>query len=205
MSLDPALKTRIDELLKSHHVVLFMKGTRTQPMCGFSASTTGILNEILPEYHTVNVLEDQDIREGIKLYSDWPTIPQLYIDAELVGGADIIRQMYASGELHRLFGVPEPDRTPPVFTVTDLAAEAIRGGMSDADDAVLHLEISADLSASFQIAPAGANDIVSTINGIEVHLDPGSAQRAQGVTIDWVETVQGSGLSLSFPGSQSTH
>ncbi|HET6806004.1 MAG TPA: Grx4 family monothiol glutaredoxin [Frateuria sp.] len=202
MSLDPATRDRIETLLKDHRVVLFMKGDRRQPMCGFSAAATNTLNELLPEYHTVNVLEDPEIREGIKVYGDWPTIPQLYVEGELVGGADIIRQMYASGELHTLFGAAPPDRTPPEITITDKAAEAIRNGIANAQGLALHLEIGPDHSAGFQLAPAGDHDIVVTANGIEVHFDPGSAQRAKGIVIDWVSTVQGEGLSLKFPGAQ---
>jgi monothiol glutaredoxin len=202
MSLDPATRERIETLLKDHRVVRFMKGDRRQPMCGFSAAATNTLNELLPEYHTVNVLEDPEIREGIKAYGDWPTIPQLYVEGELVGGADIIRQMYASGELHALFGAAPPDRTPPEITITDKAAEAIRNGIANAQGLALHLEIGPDHSAGFQLAPAGDHDIVVTANGIEVHFDPGSAQRAKGIVIDWVSTVQGEGLSLKFPGAQ---
>jgi monothiol glutaredoxin len=201
MSLDPATRERIDALLGEHRVVLFMKGSPQQPMCGFSAAASGALNDVLPAYHTVDVLADPDIREGIKAYGNWPTIPQLYVDGELVGGADIVRQMYASGELHALFGVPPPDRTPPDITITDKAAEAIRNGMADAGDMVLHLEIGAQHNAGFQLAPAGDSDIVVVANGLEVHFDPGSAQRAKGIVIDWVETMQGAGLSLKFPGA----
>ncbi|WP_266160247.1 Grx4 family monothiol glutaredoxin [Dyella silvatica] len=202
MSLDSATRERIETLLKQHRVVLFMKGNRQQPMCGFSAAATNTLNELLPEYHTVNVLEDPEIREGIKAYGDWPTIPQLYVEGELVGGADIIRQMYTSGELHQLFGAAAPDRTPPQITITDKAADVIRQGTGNAQGVVLHLEIGPDHSAGFQLAPAGDHDIVVTSNGIEVHFDPGSAQRAKGIVIDWVSTVQGEGLSLKFPGAQ---
>jgi monothiol glutaredoxin len=202
MSLDSATRERIQTLLKDHRVVLFMKGDRQQPMCGFSAAATNTLNELLPEYHTVNVLEDPEIREGIKLYGEWPTIPQLYVEGELVGGADIIRQMYGSGELHALFGAPAPDRTPPEITITDAAAEAIRQGTANAQGVALHLEIGPDHSAGFQLAPAGDHDIVAHANGLEVHFDPASAQRARGIVIDWVSTVQGEGLSLKFPGAQ---
>src|SRR5580658_2686443 len=141
MSLDPTTRVRIETMLKDHRVVLFMKGDRQQPMCGFSAAATNMLNELVPEYHTVNVLEDPEIREGIKAYGEWPTIPQLYVGGELVGGADIIRQMYASGELHQLFGAAAPDRTPPEITITDKAAEAIRQGISNAQGLAQHLEI----------------------------------------------------------------
>jgi monothiol glutaredoxin len=202
MSLDPGTRERIETLLKEHRVVLFMKGNRQQPMCGFSAAATNTLNELLPEYHTVNVLEDQEIREGIKAFGEWPTIPQLYVEGELVGGADIISQLYGSGELHSLFGVTAPDRTPPEITITDAAAESIRQGTANAQGVALHLEIGPDHSAGFQLAPAGGNDIVAHANGLDVHFDPASAQRARGIVIDWVSTVQGEGLSLKFPGAQ---
>ncbi|CAM0997520.1 Grx4 family monothiol glutaredoxin [Rhodanobacter sp. Root179] len=201
MSLDPGTRERIETLLREHRVVLFMKGNRSQPMCGFSAAATNTLNELLPEYHTVNVLDDPEIREGIKAFGDWPTIPQLYVEGELVGGADIIRQMYGSGELHQLFGVSAPDRTPPEITITDAAAEAIRQGTANAQGVALHLEIGPDHSAGFQLAPASEHDIVAVANGLEVHFDPASAQRARGIVIDWVSTVQGEGLSLKFPGA----
>ena len=205
MSLDPATRERIQTLLSEHRVVLFMKGTRQQPMCGFSAAATNTLNELLDDYHTVNVLEDPAIREGIKIYGEWPTIPQLYIDGELVGGSDIIRQMYTSGELHGLFGAAPPDRTPPEITITDKAAEMIRQGTADAQGVVIHLEIGPDYSAGFQLAPAGDFDIVAESNGLTIHFDPASAQRAKGIVIDWVSTVQGEGLSLKFPGAQQVH
>jgi monothiol glutaredoxin len=201
MSLDATTRERIEALLKDHRVVLFMKGDRQQPMCGFSAAATNTLNELLPEYHTVNVLDDPEIREGIKAFGDWPTIPQLYVAGELVGGADIIRQMYGSGELHTLFGASAPDRTPPQITITDAAAEAIRQGTANAQGVALHLEIGPDHSAGFQLAPAGEHDIVAHANGLDVHFDPASAQRAKGIVIDWVSTVQGEGLSLKFPGA----
>jgi len=203
MTLDSDTRERIETILHGHPVVLFMKGDRAQPMCGFSMAATNTLNELLPDYHTVNVLEDAEIRQGIKAYGDWPTIPQLYVKGELVGGADIIQQMYASGELQALFGLPAPDRTPPDITITDAAAQAIRDGTADARDVVLHLEIGPDHSAGFQLAPAGEYDIVAHANGLEIHFDPASAQRARGIVIDWVSTVQGEGLSLKFPGASS--
>jgi monothiol glutaredoxin len=202
MSLDTTTRERIETLLNEHRVVLFMKGNRQQPMCGFSAAATNTLNELLPDYHTVNVLDDPEIREGIKAYGEWPTIPQLYVEGQLVGGADIISQMYGSGELHSLFGAAAPDRTPPEITITDAAAKAIRQGTESAQGVALHLEIGPDHSAGFQLAPAGAHDVVAHANGLEVHFDPASAQRAKGIVIDWVSTVQGEGLSLKFPGAQ---
>jgi monothiol glutaredoxin len=96
------VKTRIESILNDHKVVLFMKGSAQFPMCGFSARATAILQELGSEFHAVNVLEDGEIREGIKAYGNWPTIPQLYINKELVGGSDIMMEMYETGELKEM-------------------------------------------------------------------------------------------------------
>lgn len=94
---------RIDAEVKSNDVVLFMKGTPQFPMCGFSGQVVQILDYVGVPYKGVNVLEDQEIREGIKAYSNWPTIPQLYVKGEFVGGCDIAREMFQAGELQALF------------------------------------------------------------------------------------------------------
>ena len=94
---------RIDALVKANPVVLFMKGSPLFPQCGFSSRAIAILNHLEVEFETVDVLQDQGIRQGIKAYSDWPTIPQLYVDGEFVGGSDIMMEMYESGELKQLF------------------------------------------------------------------------------------------------------
>lgn len=96
-------KARIEKILNDHSVVLFMKGTAQFPMCGFSARATAILQDLGVQFESVNVLEDQDIREGIKAFGNWPTIPQLYVNKQLVGGSDIMMEMYQSGELQQLF------------------------------------------------------------------------------------------------------
>lgn len=93
---------KIDQLVKSNKIVLFMKGTQQFPMCGFSARACAILQDMGVEFTDVNVLDDDEIRQGIKDYGNWPTIPQLYINSELVGGSDIMMEMYQSGELQEL-------------------------------------------------------------------------------------------------------
>jgi monothiol glutaredoxin len=97
---------RIDDLVKNNRVVLFMKGTAQFPMCGFSGRAIQILKACnVSDLKTVNVLEDDEIRHGIKGYSDWPTIPQLYVNGEFVGGSDILTEMYQAGELQRTLGI----------------------------------------------------------------------------------------------------
>ena|SRR5690606_3590569 len=95
-------KQKIEQQLNSSDVVLFMKGTKDFPMCGFSARAVAILQELKAPFETVNVLEDAEIREGIKAFGNWPTIPQLYVRKELVGGSDIMMEMYEAGELQTL-------------------------------------------------------------------------------------------------------
>ena len=93
---------RIDALVKSNPVVLFMKGTALFPQCGFSSRAVAILDHLGVPFETVDVLQDQEIRQGIKEYSDWPTIPQLYVKGEFVGGSDIMMEMFESGELQQI-------------------------------------------------------------------------------------------------------
>lgn len=97
------VKEKIEGLLNSNKVVLFMKGTQSFPMCGFSARACAILQDMGVQFQDVNVLDDEEIRQGIKEYGNWPTIPQLYVDKKLVGGSDIMMEMYQSGELQELF------------------------------------------------------------------------------------------------------
>ncbi|MEM9726144.1 MAG: Grx4 family monothiol glutaredoxin [Pseudomonadota bacterium] len=96
---DEAVAERISAVINDNDVVLFMKGTKTFPQCGFSSRVASILNYMKVDFQDVNVLEDQDIREGVKTFSEWPTIPQLYVKGEFVGGCDIITEMTLSGEL----------------------------------------------------------------------------------------------------------
>ena len=100
----PDSQARIDELVKSNDIVLFMKGTPLFPQCGFSSRAIAILDRLEAKYETVDVLQDPEVRQGIKEYSDWPTVPQLYVKGEFVGGSDIMMEMFESGELQELVG-----------------------------------------------------------------------------------------------------
>ena len=98
----PQANPRINEIVTSNDVVLFMKGTALFPQCGFSSRAISILDHLGVGYETVDVLQDPEVRQGIKTYSDWPTIPQLYVKGEFVGGSDIMMEMYEAGELQAL-------------------------------------------------------------------------------------------------------
>src|SRR3954470_20957033 len=139
MALSEPIKQRIDGLVASDRVVLFMKGTRRAPQCGFSAQVVQILDQLLPEYQTHDVLASAELRDAIKEYSQWPTIPQLYIDGKFVGGCDIVKDLKASGELEQLLGAEAPAVVPPKVTASPEAVAAFKGAVTEGDPDVLHL------------------------------------------------------------------
>ena len=198
--MNPETRTRIEQILAAHPVVLFMKGSPKAPQCGFSAKAVGILDGLVPGYAHFDVLMDPEIREGIKEFGNWPTIPQLYVGGELLGGSDIIGQMHDSGELNAALGLPPPDRTPPVLEISERAAEAIRGALGNADDGdVLHMAVDPRFNARFELKPATGREIVAEAAGLRVHFDLASAPRARGLKIDWAEDERGAGLSIHNP------
>lgn len=197
--LDEATRNRIESLIRDNKVMLFMKGTPAQPMCGFSARTVSALNSVTGDYATFDVLEDPAIREGVKEYGNWPTIPQLYIDGELVGGCDIVMNMFNSGELHEVLGREQPDRSPPDITITDAAASRIRDAMQGHEGIALHFQVDSGWNAGFTLAPEQGHEIATESNGIKVLVDIVTAQRARGATIDWVDSIHGEGLTVNLP------
>lgn len=200
MTLAPATRQRIDTLLQANRVVLFMKGTPQGPQCGFSAKASGILNDLEVDYAHVDVLSDPEIREGIKHYSNWPTIPQLYISGELVGGSDIVEQMANSGELHSALGLPAPDRTPPQIELTPAAVDMLRQAISDAgSNVVVQLQIDARFRTRLQLASPNEAAITTTVAGITLQCDVASARRADGLRIDWADDARGRGLAIDNP------
>jgi len=204
-AIDPALKARIQDTITSDRVVLFMKGSRNFPQCGFSATVAQILNGLVPQYKTVNVLTDPDIREGIKAFSEWPTIPQLYIDGKFVGGCDIVRELFQSGELQGLLGVSgaanapaaaAPSGEPPKVTVTPAAKQAIIAAKGD-DPGTLRLEVSADFEHALSIDEPGSGDFQVDAGGITVLVDAQSAARANGIRVDY--DASGAGFKIDNP------
>jgi monothiol glutaredoxin len=196
---DQATQDELAKLVRSDHVVLFMKGNRTTPQCGFSASVVEILDRYVPEYTTVNVLADPAIREGIKKLSDWPTIPQLYVGGEFVGGADIVRQMDAEGELVKALGSAVKAIEPPAVTVTDAAAAVFRQASAEGDrDDDLRVTIDAQFRHDLSLGPTQEHDVAVISNGIKLVFDPASARRAAGLVIDYVEAPQ-AGFKLDNP------
>ncbi|MBX7079093.1 MAG: Grx4 family monothiol glutaredoxin [Nannocystaceae bacterium] len=182
------LHDRIDGLVKSDRVVLFMKGTRAAPQCGFSAQVVEILDQHLGKYTTVNVLADAEIREGVKAYAQWPTIPQLFIDGEFVGGCDIVRQMDETGALVQVLGDLVLTQSTPQLTITDAAARAFGQAAGEiAPGESLRLAIDRSFAHDLTITTVEPGDVTVVANGVSLVLDPRSARRADGVRIDYVE------------------
>ena len=178
-----------------------MKGNRSAPQCGFSATVIQILDALTPEYTTADVLADPALREGVKTYSSWPTVPQLYVKGEFVGGCDIIQELFGSGELHEMFGIePDPNARPEI-TVTPSAADALRAAIAGAgaDGRELHMSVDALYETTLAMAPRVAKDIEIRANGVVLLLDPLSAKRADGCTIDAVDTARGRGFKIDNP------
>jgi len=200
MPLDPQLKQKIESLVSSDAVVLFMKGTRSFPQCGFSASVVNILNSLIPKYATVNILAEVDVRGGMKEFSDWPTFPQLFIRGEFVGGADIVRQMHEAGELEKKLGdLVAPAKTPTLTVSPRAAAELSVALKEGSPGGVIHLTITPAWEHQLDLGPKEAGHVTIETNGVTVQLDRASAGRAAGVTIDFIEAADGGGFKIENP------
>ena len=193
------VRTQIETAVKSHKVVLFMKGNRSFPQCGFSATVVSILNQLVPAYETINVLADPALRDGIKEYSQWPTIPQLYVGGEFVGGCDIVKSLHASGELQKLLGVPVKETVPPTIVLSPSAAQALSDAASQADGGVLRMEANERFQYQLYFGDKAASDVIVTSAGLTIHVDPASAGRLDGTSIDFVDGPGGAGFKIVSP------
>jgi monothiol glutaredoxin len=196
--MDPEIRARIQAEIDSKPVVLFMKGTRTSPQCGFSATVIQILDSLIDDYQTVNVLADAAVRQGIKDFSDWPTIPQLYVKGEFVGGCDIIKEMAENGQLQETLGVQVAEVEPPKVIVTQAAADAFSGAVQGTED-FIHLEIDGRYNHSLTVGPRSARDLTIDAGAITLLIDRGSAKRAAGVEIDFVDSPSGKAFKINNP------
>ncbi|MEC9072508.1 MAG: rhodanese-like domain-containing protein, partial [Myxococcota bacterium] len=157
----------------------------------------GLLGQLGVDFDTVNVLEDPEIRQGIKDYSDWPTIPQLYIDKEFVGGSDIVRSMAASGELHQMLGLPFEAPKPPTIEVTDAMVAAFQQ-QAQGDSGNLRIQVGDGFQYGIGIDDKRPGDMEVVSNGITILVDPDSAKRADGMTLDFREGPEG-GVVIDNP------
>ena len=203
MALNATLQNQISELLAHNRVVLFMKGTRQMPQCGFSAQVVQILDKLVPSYETVDVLRSPELRDGIKEFSQWPTIPQLFVGGQFIGGCDIVRAMNASGELPKLLATEVPAPAPPTIIVSEAATKALGAPAVDAGGDSLRLKIDANFQHDLYFGPRGPGDIEVNQHGLTLLLDRPSAGRANGVSIEFVDGPSG-GFKINNPNEPST-
>jgi monothiol glutaredoxin len=199
MSLSEPVRAQIQSLVAQSPVVLFMKGNRQFPQCGFSAQVVQILDEVAEAYETVNVLSDPGLRDGIKEFSSWPTIPQLYVRGQFVGGCDIIKEMHASGELQTLLGGDPGSIDPPKVTVSARAAEEIKKAADPNSDEKLRIVVGPTFESELFFDAKKDGDFVVEAGSIVLLVDRASARRVGGMSIDFTETAQGAGFKIDNP------
>jgi monothiol glutaredoxin len=199
MPLTDQRRAELDSLVHSKKVLLFMKGNRHFPACGFSATVIGILNQLTSDYETVNILEDQAVRDGMKEFSSWPTFPQLYVEGQFVGGCDIVKEMHAHGDLQRILGIEAKPATAPKVTVSPAAAKAFEEALAEAGEDVLRLDIDPQFSCDLYVGPPEAGDFAVSSNGVVLHVGRASASRADGITLDYVEGPKGHAFKIDNP------
>ncbi|MCP5040391.1 MAG: Grx4 family monothiol glutaredoxin [bacterium] len=202
MAPEDPVQVEIADLVKNNDVVLFMKGTPQMPQCGFSATVVGILDDVLDGYRTVDVLSRPEIRSGIKDYTQWPTVPQLYVKGEFVGGCDIITEMAGNGELYETLGVALPEVCEPSIEITDRAREVFADAPR-ADDQGIRLSISKQFQYQLGVGPINDTDFRVTSNGITLTIDRMSATRANGLAIDFEGDGAQSGFRVKNPNEPS--
>jgi monothiol glutaredoxin len=196
--MDQQTRDRIQKVIDENDVVLFMKGTPDAPRCGFSATIVQILGTVGANFASVDVLSDGAVRDAIKEFSDWPTIPQLYVKREFVGGADIVKELYGSGELEEKLGKEVAEISPPKITVTARAAEALKGAVESSDEGI-RFEVGAGFKYGLSIGPQQPRDLVVESGGVTLLLDRASAKRADGTTIDYITTPEGAAFKIENP------
>jgi monothiol glutaredoxin len=198
MTQSQTIRDYITSQIDSNRVVLFMKGTRQAPRCGFSAQVCSILGNLGVGFQALDVLSDPDLREEIKSYSNWPTIPQLYVDGQFVGGCDIVTELYRSGELGRMLGVANVEPPKPKIRITDAAAQAFAGAVEEGSER-LRLEIGPNFEYDLLFDAPKWDDIEVADNGITLRLNIAAAKKADGLVIDFVQGPSGGGFKIESP------
>jgi monothiol glutaredoxin len=225
MALTEAQRADFSRLVNAHPVVLFMKGNPRAPACGFSATVVGILDKLVPRFHTVDILQAPHVREGMKEFSSWPTFPQLYVRGEFVGGCDIVKELYGTGELQTLLaglaeapganaapdadaarGAPGEDAvvSAPAVAATPAAVRALAEALAGAAPEVLRLEIDGAFTPDLHVGPQQAGDVAvdlgaADVGAVVLHVDRTSVARANGLRIDFVPSPEGMAFKIDNP------
>ncbi len=192
------VRDKIKSTIESNRVVLFMKGTQNAPRCGFSAQVCSILEGLGVSFKSLDVLSDPTLREEIKAFSNWPTIPQLYVDGQFVGGCDIVTELFQNGELNQMLGVAVTEPLTPEIHISDSAASAFANAGVDGDER-LRLEIGPECEYDLLFDAPKLGDIEVTTRGVTLRMSRATAKRANGLEIDFVEGPSGAGFKIQSP------
>jgi monothiol glutaredoxin len=201
--MDP--RQHIEDLIKNNKVVLFMKGTRSFPQCGFSSRAVEVFKRCGVTIKDVNVLADPALRQGIKDYSNWPTIPQAYVDGKFVGGSDILLEMFESGELQKLLGTASAEEVKstakaPKLSLSDAAQRAFAAAAKDAGEGeVLRFDVGPSFQYDLYFGAKQTDDVAVPCGAITVHVAAAHAERADGTRIDFVDGPDGAGFKIDNP------
>jgi monothiol glutaredoxin len=198
VTLDENVRKQIQALVSRNRVMLFMKGSRAAPQCGFSAKVVQILDELAADYETFDVIGDPAVREGVKEFSSWPTIPQLYVDGRFVGGSDIVSELKEAGELETLLGPAAGQAAAPSITVDEAATRAFQAALAGAEGDFLRFKIDAAFQNDLFLGPRQPGDVEVQTGPLTLLLDRASARRADGVRIGFVEGPEG-GFKIDNP------
>jgi monothiol glutaredoxin len=188
----------IQQEIRDNKVVLYMKGTPAFPMCGFSAAVVKVLKEVGVPFKAVDVLAEPEKREAIKQFSNWPTIPQLYVGGKFVGGCDIVRELFTNGELAKVLGADATEVQPPRISVSDAALAAFQAASADAGGEALHFQVGAGYQYDLYFGPRESGEIEVQAGALTILVDRATARRADGVRIDFVEGG-GGGFKIDNP------
>lgn len=193
------LKQKIDSLVSAHPILLFMKGTKERPQCGFSRQVVEILNQLVPDFSTVDILADQEMREGIKVYSSWPTIPQLYVNGEFIGGCDIVVDLLKKSQLQTILKLEKATSVPNI-EISPEAIKAFRNAWeNEGQGELIRIAIAVNFDHSLSFDDQGPEDFLIDAGDFKILLDPYSAVRAQNLHIDFVSDQLEAGFSFKNP------
>jgi monothiol glutaredoxin len=197
--MDNETKQKIDILIRDNAVVLFMKGTKEEPQCGFSSRVVDVLKKFSPDFVTVNVIADPVMREAIKVYSSWPTIPQLYVDGEFIGGCDIVIDLFEKNQLQSVLKVPKADHAPTI-KLSDAALAAFSDANPEREEGeCFRLAIGADFEHSLSFDFEHEDDFTLKFGDVAIIIDPYSAARAHDLSLDFVQNGLESGFAFDNP------
>lgn len=191
------IQSKIDNLVKNNAVVLFMKGTREHPQCGFSRQVVDALRKLINDFITVDVLSDPHLREGIKAYSSWPTLPQLYVNGEFIGGCDIVLDLQNKNQLADILQAEKATKAPELI-ITEPAINAFKNALKD-EEGYIRIVITADFEHSLQFDDKHESDFVVVNSGVTFLIDPYSAFRADNLRIDFTKDALESGFAFVNP------